>query len=160
MSLGIASGFALLALVSGFFITSVKKPISVDLGKKDVFENIFDDSNVSSSDSYVSSGGLLTNQSITSYPFSEVNPDYTGASYVGGDWFLMANGLYFNRTSKKWSKEPPEEEKKESSGFPVGSVVDSAVSAGASVVKARSAVIIAIASVLGAYLLSKINNKE
>ena len=101
MTLGIISGFAALALASGFFLLK-KSSVSSGSGSSGsgaVSSDKIDDfiTNAANGSYYVPIG-QLTNSSITSAPFSLDNPDFTGATYYGDDWFLMANGQYFNRT--------------------------------------------------------------
>lgn len=163
MTLGIISGFAALALASGFFLLK-KSSVSSGSGSSSsgaVSSDKIDDyiTNAANGSYYVPIG-QLTNSSITSAPFSLDNPDFTGATYYGDDWFLMANGQYFNRKSKQWSSEPP---KKGSgsvvggvgSGAVAGSVVSGATDAVVDTVKAKNRILILVCGVIATIAISR-----
>ena len=102
MTIAVASGFALLALMSGFAILKdysglgSYKPTGDYVGTVQTSGGILDLSRVPL--------GRLPNDGVCDYPFSYSFPDYTGAFYMGNDWYLMANGYYFNRTTKEWAE--------------------------------------------------------
>ena len=136
MTLGIISGFAVLALASGFFLLKDKgvsgSSSSSSTGGDVITSDKMEDYIINAANgSYYVPVGQLTNSSITSPPFSLNNPDYTGAKYIGDDWFLMANGQYFNRKSKLWSELPPEIEPENDKGSSAAGIVAGGVAGGA-----------------------------
>lgn len=124
MTVAVASGFAILALMSGFGLNRLLNSSNslVDkINKSSASSAIKDEiNNIENVQKY--------NTGITDYPYSEEYPNYTGATYLYDDWFLMANGKYFNRVSHKWSNNKPEKEEDEKNK--VGGIVSSASSAG------------------------------
>ena len=153
MTMAVASGFALLALLGGFSIKmlSSKLPYSgisssskSDLISKDLAEGFTPDA-------------VLADSDITSYPYSYEYPNYTGATYLYDDWFLMANGRYFNRLSHQWSDIPPEKEDKDKLLVSGGS----AALSGASKLLFKSSKLLLIAGIaLAGYVLKKSIDKK
>ena len=172
MTLGIVSGFAILALASGFFLLK-KKPVENSASS----DAVVNDSLVTSEElkeiigiesSYVDSpADILLNSSITSSPFSPEWPDYTGASYVGDDWYLMANGLYFNKKYKTWQSEPPKRDDKTGAvvgtGVTTGAILGTTVDTVGTVIQTQAKIAWIIAGLSGAvgfYILDKKNVKR
>lgn len=154
MSLAMISGFAVLALAGGFGTAFVSKMIKKGVNmKKDNIDLNYGGSVGSDKNRYVYTPSVDSSD-ITSYPFSLFNPSYTGATYIGGDgdWFLMANGQYFSKKYKKWSKSNPNnnDDKKNNTVAPVvggsvgGAVLDGVLSSIKGISKATWFVIIGV----------------
>ena len=143
MTVALMSGFALLSLVGGFFLLKKDKNFLSSVSEK-----------------VNSSLDVPSITSITDYPYSVEYPDYTGAVYLGDDWFLMANGLYFNRVTKKWSNLPPDSDDDKTVsgvGVPLASFVADLL--GTSVHFASELLLIG-AGVLGAVLVHKFSKSS
>ncbi len=142
MTIGVIAGFSLLALASGFFL--VKKGWTASSGGSSTSEILGKDdlnSILGIDDEYIYTPiGKLENSSVTDYPFDSDNPDFTGAKYIGDGWYLMANGLYFHKSSKTWSSTPPEKKKDSAAlvGGGSGAVAGTIIGTGAEVVKNES----------------------
>ena len=153
MTMAVASGFALLALLGGFSIKmlSSKLPYSgisssskSDLISKDLAEGFTPDA-------------VLADSDITSYPYSYEYPNYTGATYLYDDWFLMANGRYFNRVTHKWSDQRPDKEDDKKNAALIGA--NSAASIGKLMFKGSKLLLIAGLALAG-YVLKKSIDKK
>lgn len=161
MTLGILSGFSVLALASGFLLKAKDKEQSVSLIEMDDIQDI----DISKIDKYIPSKASYLTDSIISSPYSVLNPDFTGAVYVGDNWYLMANGDYFNKVNKTWSTKLPnqnntknndDENKKVVSALPlVGSAVGTGIKIGAKTAK----FLIGLGLGVLVYVIKKVNDK-
>ena len=153
MTMAVASGFALLALLGGFSIKLLSSKVDFSgFGKKH--------SGLISKDQAegLTPDAVLADSDITSYPYSVDYPNYTGATYLYDDWFLMANGRYFNRITHKWSEQRPDKEDDRKNAAVIGGA-SSASSLGKILFKGSKFLLIA-GLVLAGYALKKICDKD
>ena len=155
--MAVASGFALLALLGGF---SIKLLFS----KVDFSGSVRKDSGLISKDQAegLTPDAVLADSDITSYPYSDEYPNYTGATYLYDDWFLMANGRYFNRVTHKWSNSRPDKEDDKKDAALIGSsgAVTAASTLGRFVLKGSKLLLIAGLALAGYVFKKACDNKD